>query len=279
MPKDLRGGHPTYWTTFGHGTRKALLIHCSLAHSGVWNGLARLLQDRLDMRAFDLPGHGRSDDWTGARDMQEMSVAMAADVIGDDGPMDIIGHSFGATVALRLAVERPELVRSLVMIESVFVAAALADQPGLMEGQPPVMGAYQEAVRQGNQAEAARAFMSEWGDGRPWDSLPAQQRADITARIHLIEANDATVIKDTRGLLENRLIEKVTAPALLVRGAQSSSLVKPIHAAIARRMQNARSIAIKGAGHMAPITHPEAVATQIGAFLDRVAAQACLSDE
>lgn len=41
-------------------------------------------------------------------------------------PVDVIGHSFGATVALRLALERPELVRSLVLVEPVLFAAAKA---------------------------------------------------------------------------------------------------------------------------------------------------------
>lgn len=270
MPKDLRGGHPTYWTTFGTGARRVLLIHCSLAHSGAWNGVARILEDRLNMHAFDLPGHGRSDDWTGERDIQEMSTAMAADVIGHDGPMDIIGHSFGATVALRLAIERPELVRSLVMIESVFVAAALADHAEMREQYPELMGDYLEAMRRGDRTAAARAFMRDWGDGQPWDSLPAEQRAFLSERIHLIEANDPTVHQDRPGLLKNRLIEQVRAPALLIRGADSTAFVAPTHAAIARRMQHARSVAIEGAGHMVPITHPKEVAGEIIAFLDGV---------
>lgn len=272
MPKDLRGGHPTYWTTFGNGPRKALLIHCSLAHSGAWNGVARCLDARLQMRAFDLPGHGRSDEWSGDRDMQDMAVAMAADVIGDDGPMDIIGHSFGATVALRLAIERPDLVRSLVLIESVFMAAALADEPDMREFHPTVMGDYEAAVARGDREAAARAFLREWGDGQPWDSLPAAQRAFFTQRIHLIEANQDSILRDTPGLLEKGLIEKVTAPTLLIRGGDSSAYMAPIHAAIARRMRDVRSIAIPGAGHMVPITHPKEVAEKIAAFLDEVAA-------
>jgi len=270
MPKDLRGGHPTYWTTFGGGTRKALLIHCSLAHSGAWNGVARILGDRLSMVAFDLPGHGRSDDWSGARDMQELSVDMAADMIGQDGPMDIIGHSFGATVALRLAIERPELVRSLVLIESVFVAAAVADQPEFMEQRADLMADYLAAVKRGDKEAAARAFMRDWGDGQPWESLPAQQRAFLTERIHLIEANDATVLRDDPRILKRKMIEKVAVPTLLIRGAESSPFVAPIHAAIERRLQNARSIAIEGAGHMVPLTHPKVVATEIETFLDSV---------
>lgn len=270
MPKDLRGGHPTYWTTFGTGPRKVLMIHCSLAHSGAWSGVAERLQDRLCMRAFDLPGHGRSDDWPGERDMQEMSTAMAAEIVGRDGPMDIIGHSFGATVALRLAIEHPELVRSLVMIESVFIAAAMADDPDLMARHAHLMAGYDAAVKRGDSAAAAREFMREWGDGRPWESLAEAQRAFLTTRIHLIEANNASVLQDSPGLLKNHLIEAVAAPALLIRGAETSPFVAPIHAAIARRLPRAESISIPGAAHMVPITHPGETATAIAAFLATV---------
>lgn len=272
MPKDLRGGHPTYWTSFGTGPRKALLIHCSLAHSGAWNGLADLLKTQLQMYAYDLPGHGRSDDWTGERDMQEMSTAMAAEVIGRDGPMDIIGHSFGATVALRLAIEHPEMVRSLVLIESVFMAAAMADDADLAAQHAAQSAGYIDAVARGDHAAAARAFMGEWGDGRPWDELPQAQRDFLVKKIHLIEANGPTVMEDRPGLIAKRLIETVTVPVLLMRGAESSGFVAPIHDAIARRLPDARQIAIEGAGHMAPITHPAEVAEAIMAFLETVPA-------
>ena len=272
MAVETKGGHPTWVTEFGHGPRKALLIHCSLAHSGAWNGVAGLLSERLTMRAFDLPGHGRSGDWTGERDMQEMSTAMAADVIGADGPMDIIGHSFGATVALRLAIERPGLVRSLVLIESVFMAAAVADNPGLAARYRAQSGDYLDAVRRRDHAAAARAFMGEWGDGRPWEALPQAQRDFLVSKIHLIEANQPTVMEDRPGLLEKGLIEQVTQPVLLMRGAQSSGFVEPIHDAIARRLIDARQVAVEGAGHMVPITHPEVTAREIAAFLDEVPA-------
>lgn len=268
MPKDLRGGHPTYWTTFGEGTRKVLLIHCSLAHTGAWNGVAGLLEQRLDMRAFDLPGHGRSDEWTGERDMQEMSVAMAADVIGHDAPMDVIGHSFGATVALRLAIEHPDLVRSLVLIENVMVAAALADDPSLAAEYET--SEYAEAVRAGDKVNAARSFMREWGDGTPWNMMPRLQREFLADRIHLIAANAPTVHEDQPGFLKNKRIEEVAVPVLLIRGADSTPMVEKIHAALGRRLQGARSIAIEGAGHMAPITHAQEVAAEIGAFLGEV---------
>ena len=37
-------------------------------------------------------------------------------------PMDVVGHSFGGSIALRLALEMPELVKSLTLIEPVCFA-------------------------------------------------------------------------------------------------------------------------------------------------------------
>ncbi|MDU8927278.1 alpha/beta hydrolase [Alisedimentitalea sp. MJ-SS2] len=270
MPKDLRGGLPTYWTEFGQGAREALLIHCSLAHSGAWKGVAGLLADQLHMRAFDLPGHGRSDDWPGDVDVQELATAMAADLVGSEGPMDIIGHSFGATVALRLAIEHPAMVRSLVLIESVMVAAALADDEVGASQHLADMAGYADAVARGDREAAAREFMKEWGDGTPWEKLPEAQKAFLVNRIHLIEANDETVMKDQPRILARKLIEQVKVPVLLIRGAQSSPIVAPIHAAIYRRLPQAHSLSIEGAGHMVPMSHPEAVAREIAGFLEAV---------
>jgi pimeloyl-ACP methyl ester carboxylesterase len=270
MVQDSRGGHPTCWREFGDGPREALLIHCSLAHSGAWKGVAAQLGGSLHMRAFDLPGHGRSGPWTGERDMCALSTAMAADMVGADGPMDVIGHSFGAVVALSLAIEQPALVRSLVIIESVFVAAALADDPELAARYGQKMKPYTDALERGDKEAAAREFLRDWGDGTPWEALPAEQRAAMAAQIHLIAANSPSVLEDRPGLVKNRLIETVKVPVLLIRGAKSPPIMQPVHAAIARRLPNARSIAIPGAAHMAPITHPGPVADAIAGFLESV---------
>jgi len=43
MPRGLRGGVETHWQVMGQGPRRALAIHCSLAHGGTWAGVARAL--------------------------------------------------------------------------------------------------------------------------------------------------------------------------------------------------------------------------------------------
>lgn len=161
---ETRAGHQICWTHAGtEGARHAVMIHCSLAHrGGAWRGVQRQLHDHLSMRAFDLPGHGESGPpWDGETEFQDVAADVALSLI--DEQADLIGHSYGATIALRVAqMHPPEKVRSLTLIEPVMFH--------LTRGQP-VHDAYTDemsppcfnALWQGDRMRAARLFNRTWG--------------------------------------------------------------------------------------------------------------------
>jgi pimeloyl-ACP methyl ester carboxylesterase len=259
MPEALLGGTHTFWREWGEGPRQALAIHCSLAHSGAWGGVAERLGDMLRTQAFDLPGHGRSGPWDEARDIMDQAVAMALELIGEAGPVDLIGHSFGAVACLRIAMERPGLARSLALYEPVLFAAARAD------GFDPAgsFAAFEQALAAGEPAEAARRFTGLWGSGEPWEALPERQRTALAQRIQLIPAGNPALHEDRAGLLAPGRLEAVAAPVLFLEGAASPPVISAINGALARRLPKASRETIAGAGHMGPITHPDAVAAAI----------------
>ncbi|QYX57708.1 alpha/beta hydrolase [Roseovarius sp. SCSIO 43702] len=268
MPKARRSEIETYWTTFGQGPRAAVMIHCSLAHSGAWGPLARHLSGALTMTAFDLPGHGRSGGWAGEREIQAVTTEIAASFC--DGPTDLIGHSFGATVALRLAVERPELARSLTLIEPVFFAVALNSRPEMRAAFEREMQGVSDAFEAGDMRAAARAFTELWGAGGKWEDLDDDERARMAAQMPLVQAAEDALYRDAGALLEPGRLEGVTAPALLLEGSRSPEIIPAINEGLAARLPHARRSVIAGAGHMGPITHPSQVASEILRFLDEV---------
>ncbi|QFT94151.1 Pimeloyl-[acyl-carrier protein] methyl ester esterase [Roseovarius sp. THAF9] len=268
MPEALKAGFPTYWTTFGQGPQPALAIHCSLAHSGTWGALARHLSGALTLTAFDMPGHGRSGDWDERGEIQEVTAKIAADLL--DGPAHIIGHSFGATVALRLAVMRPELVRSLVLIEPVFFAVALADHPQMRDGFAAQMAGFTDGMEAGDGYAAARAFLSVWGNGAEWESLSAPERDRLAAQMPLIEAGHAALYDDVGGLLAPGVLQGVTQPALLIEGSASPAIIGAINEGLAARLPKAERAVMAGAGHMVPLTHARQVSAEILRFLRNV---------
>lgn len=268
MPRGVRGGFPTYWTTFGHGPRAALMIHCSLGEAGIWGGVAQGLSDALTMTAFDLPGHGQSGDWDARGGMTQVCEGIAADFAAEAAPMDVIGHSYGAVVALALAIRHPDLVRSLVLIEPVFFAAGIRHDPAACEVHLHEMQGFGAALDAGDLAAAARSFIGQWGGGRPWDSFGAGAQARIARQMPLIEAAGPDLYDDALGMLDPDVLEAVAIPVLLLRGSASPRITAAINDALATRLPRARRTVIEGAGHMSVATHPGVVGVKAAEFLE-----------
>ena len=94
MPIERRAGLKINSLTLGKGVDQALLFHCSLANSRAWLPLADEFKDILSMIAFDLPGHGMSQDWDYTSDYQDRCLDISSTFINK--PLHLVGHSFGA---------------------------------------------------------------------------------------------------------------------------------------------------------------------------------------
>ncbi|MEM6276434.1 MAG: alpha/beta hydrolase [Pseudomonadota bacterium] len=235
----------------GGGT---LLIHCALAHSGVLGAMAEAMPGGA--RAFDLPGHGKGPAWAGG-DYQGQCVDLAVAAMDRPGP--VFGHSFGGTVALRLAVERPDLVTALTLVEPVFFAALrLHDREAYAAhglAFAPVLAAHEA----GDAHEMARRFTGMWG-GAPWDPLPQRFRDTIAAQMPLIIAQGAGIDDDTGDVFAPGRLESLDIPVSLVRGSKTQPSVVAIHKVLRRLLPDVQEHVIQGARHMSPITHPREVA-------------------
>ena len=250
------------------GARPVLALHCSLAHAGAWAGLAEALQG-VTVTAIDQIGHGRAADWDESSDLHAQATAAAvtmAESIGDGGPVDLFGHSFGGTVALRVALERPDLVRSLTLVEPVIFAAAKPDArfAAFAAGH----GAFADLVRAGKRRQAAELFHSQWGTGDSLADLPERLQSYMVDRIHLIVAQNPYLVDDAAGLLRAGGLESVAVPVLLIDGADSPPVIAAVHEALAARLPQASRLSVAGAAHMVSITHAAAVAVAVQAHLD-----------
>lgn len=262
-------GFQPHVSTLGQGPRRALALHCTMAFGGAWAGLARHLGERLTLRAPDMPSHGASADWDEASDFSE-TVYQASLSALESAPMDLIGHSFGAATALRLAVEHPGRVRSLTVIEPVFFALSLRRQPEVMEDHDNRARAFTEAIARGDRVTAARTFNRMWSTEAPrWDSLPERTRAAMARAIHVVPDTHGFLYDDTAGLLAPGALDSLKVPTLVMRGAAAHPAIVAVNDGLEALIPGATQSVIAGAGHMAPISHPGAVARDIAALLDR----------
>lgn len=250
-----QSGFAAHVARLGRGPRPALALHCTLAFSGAWAGLMRHVGEDMTLVAPDMPSHGRSPDWDGTSDFSDTAFSAARASLSE--PMDLIGHSFGGVIALRLAVEHPELVRSLTMIEPVFFRVAHLDAPEVAEEHTARGLTFYEALEAGDPEEAARRFNQMWSNGPDWADMPAQVRAAMTRAIPVVPDTQPFLFDDAAGLIPR--LSSLTMPVLLLRGSECDPVVTVTNDGLARRIAGARNEVVDGAGHMAPVTHPKQV--------------------
>ncbi|WP_096873178.1 alpha/beta fold hydrolase [Phaeobacter piscinae] len=264
---------------FGCGPRKVMAVHCSLAHSGAWRGLATILEEQVMVSSFDMLSHGRSPDWDGEGLLQlrnaEAGLALIeAENLAKDGPIDLIGHSFGATVVLAMAQMRPDLVRSLVMVEPVFFSLASAAEttdPEALEALRRDHMTVRETYLNGDVEHATRLFNRAWGAGHPkWNDLPESARDAMVRSFPAVMACDTQVYEDMLGVLTPEKLARVTMPCLLIDGGKSQPIMHEVIRALAARLPDVTCRRIDSAGHMLPITHPAETAALLQGFWPEV---------
>ncbi|KUJ73398.1 alpha/beta hydrolase [Ruegeria marisrubri] len=261
---------PVHVRELGQGPRRVLALHCTIAHSGAWKGLAERLAQEATFIAPDMLSHGRSPDWDRQGDFYDRITEIARTQLTE--PMDVIGHSFGAAVALRLAAEHPDLVRSAVLVEPVFFAVAKQDAPELIDKHHHDAEPYLDALAEGDEAMAARLFNRMWStdDSPRWPQLPESTRAAMIRGIHVVPTVEQALFADRVGLLQPGILDRATMPILLMRGSLTHPVIAAINEGLARRFPDATSVVVEGAGHMLPITHPTETAEHVRALWARV---------
>lgn len=243
-----------------------LFVHAGLGTGAMWRGVWDELPGGLALAATDLPGHGRTPHEPG-RSLQAQAVADALEAM-DGAAHHLIGHSFGGTVALRLAVERPDLVRSLSLIEPVCFNF-------LADAQDPAYSAYLErmaalgaAMSGGDWHRAAEIFLRAWG--LAGETLSPRQLDAVAKRMPLIHQANADILEtETPGRLRLEAIRAIPCPVQLIAGSRTDPVIFDIHRVIAAALPQAEAHVIPGADHMVTLSHPGDVAARLGAFLAR----------
>ena len=241
-----------------------LLLHGQPGSGGDWDGVGKLLSPRHTVLIPDRPGYGR----TGGRAAGFTGNVRAALALLDSRGVEraaVAGHSWGAGVALAMALEAPDRVRSLTLVAPVTplddlgrVDRLLADPrvgPRVAFGTMRFLGYALErpwlrrritGFLPGYGSDRARELAREWRDGRAWKSFYVEQRA----------------LFDELPQLRPRLAD-VRVPATVVV-ADRDRVADPSNGRALADAIGARVVEIPGAGHLLPMREPRRVAEAIG---------------
>jgi 2-succinyl-6-hydroxy-2,4-cyclohexadiene-1-carboxylate synthase len=244
----------------GPGER-LVLVHGFTQTQAAWEPVAARLRVRWRLVRVDLPGHGGS---AGVR----VGFAEAAGLLGEcGGRAAYVGYSLGGRLCLRLALDRPELVRALVLLGA---SPGIADPAARAERR-----AADEALAAGIEHDGVAAFLDRWLAGPLFATLPPA-RAALPDRLTNTPAGLASALRLLGAGAQAPLWDRLAGlrcPTLLVAGALDGKF-----AAIATEMAAAigpaaRRVLVPGAGHAVHLERPAELATLLDGFLtDHLAA-------
>jgi pimeloyl-ACP methyl ester carboxylesterase len=120
----------------------------------------------------------------------------------------------------------------------------------------------------GHGARAAQRFVDFWSGDGAWDRLAPVPRQVISARIGPVIGHFDALFKDT---LTRAGLSRLDMPILCMTGARTQSAPRRIAELLRAAMPSATHEFVAHAGHMGPITHPQALTWRIGGFLDAAA--------
>jgi 2-succinyl-6-hydroxy-2,4-cyclohexadiene-1-carboxylate synthase len=227
-----------------------VLVHGFTQTAAAWDEVAGRLAG-VEAMAVDAPGHGASD-------ALRLGMGGAAAALGATGGRAVYaGYSMGGRICLRLALDRPDLVRALVLVGA---------SPGLADpAERAARVAADEALADGIERDGVAAFLERWLATPLFATLPPGA-AGLRERL----ANSAAGLASSLRLLGTGAQEplwdrlpELRMPVLLVAGALDTKFT-----ALARRMAAAigpaaRVHLVQGAGHSVPLERPAELARLI----------------
>ena len=245
-----------------------VLVHGSWGDHQNWASVVPALARSFRVLTYDRRGHSRSERPAGQGSVRE-DVADLAALLEELrlSPAHVVGNSFGASIVLRLAAERPELFRSLIAHEPPLFGL-LKDDTNATEALAAVherMSAVVSMLAAGDSAGGARQFVETiaFGPGA-WPKLPEELRKTLVfnAPTWLDEAHDPEALEIDLGGLDG-----FTAPVLLTVGDQSPPFFPMVVEKIAAAMPRAEIRTYAGAGHVPHVTHPEQYVASVTEFI------------
>jgi pimeloyl-ACP methyl ester carboxylesterase len=179
----------------------------------------------------------------------------------------IVGHSTGASMGAQLALDHPEKVHSLTLLEPTLLS--LPRGAAFLDAAAPIF----EAYGSGDHAGAVAMFVSAAG-GLGWDEC----RALLEERIPGVVAQSIEDADTFFGVELPALAEwtfgpgqaaAIRRPVLSVLGADTQPLWVEIAEFLRSSLPHVEECTIDGAGHLLQIQRPEAVAQAVAHFLTR----------
>jgi pimeloyl-ACP methyl ester carboxylesterase len=247
-------------TTYGEEGSPIVFCHGLFGQGRNWTAVAKALADAHRTVLVDLPHHGRSP-WSERFDYVDVADQLAdllRDLFGPDDPVTLVGHSMGGKAAMVTALQTPELVRRLCVVDIApvdyggsdefagYVETMQALDLGSLERRADADAALQPDVPDRTVRDFLLQNLRHEGDGWRW-----QVNLEVLGRD----------LDKLSGWPADRLegLAPYEGPVVWVAGADSGYVSDEQEAEMRRLFPHTRKIVVKGAGHWVHAERPEVV--------------------
>lgn len=222
MPFATIDGARLYYTLEGESGEPLVLVHGSWDDHHTWDPVAPGLATHFRVLRYDRRGHSQSEAPPGQGSVHEDVADLEALIEHLDlAPAHLAGNSFGASIALRLASKRPDILRSVIVHEPPLIDL-LSGAPDTEPFRKAVMqriAAAADLLEEGDLEAGARQFVDTIALGPgAWEQLPREEQQTLVrnALTWLDEVHDPDALS-----VDLAALSHFTHVALVSTGDQS----------------------------------------------------------
>jgi pimeloyl-ACP methyl ester carboxylesterase len=245
-------------------------VHSNASTSGQWRGLMDRLAPRFRVFAPDSYDAGKSPEWPSDRVIRlRDEVGLIEPVLTRAGsPLALVGHSYGAAVALLAALADPGRVRAMALYEPTLFALLDAETPRSndAEGIRYAVAEAGAALAAGNPDAAAERFIDYWSGPGTWARTPEQRKPPIAAAVTNVRRWGHALFTEPTPLEAFRSLD---VPVLYMVGKRSTPAAHGVARLLVNALPQVEVVEFESLGHMGPVTHPDVVDECIGRFIER----------
>jgi 3-oxoadipate enol-lactonase len=263
MPSLHVNGAMLHYDEQGDGPEAVVFSHGLLWSGKMFTAQVEALRGRYRCITYDHRGQGESEVTESGYDMDSL-FEDAAELIDRLGaaPCHFVGLSMGGFVGMRLAIRRPELLRSLTLIET-----SADPEPEQNLPKYRLLGLIARWLSMRLVAGRVMRIMF----GRRFLEDPARAAERRYWRDRLIANGPVGVNRALQGVIDREPVydqlDRITLPTLVLVGDQDVATVPAKSERIAARIPGARLHVIPGAGHSSSVEEPALVNAALSSFL------------
>jgi pimeloyl-ACP methyl ester carboxylesterase len=276
---EARGLRFRYLDWGGEG-RPAMLLHGLASNARIWDLVAPLIDRRLRVVALDQRGHGQTDKPDGGYDFASITADVAAvvEALALERPL-LVGHSWGAQVALQYAADRPHAVSGLALVDGGYLEISAWPEMTWertleLMSPPPLAGMPLDSFLQG--ARHWPGLGGLWSDEVQEIVLANFRIEDGAIYPHLSRENHLKILRALWEQKPSEIWSRLSCPVLLVAAAGRSGdpanevWLEPKRRGIALAERSAPSVSVEWMEdtiHDVPLQRPQELAQAIQRFL------------